>query len=76
MKTITIIAVVAALTSPVYAQGFGNNPQTARPGVKSEAEKAEDAKRRKAEDKEYRDSLQRIPNREKEKKADPWGTVR
>ena len=77
MKTFTIIAVVAALTSPVYAQGFGNNPQSSgKPGAKSDQEKAEEAKQRKLEDKAYKDSLSRIPDREKEKKVDPWGNVR
>jgi len=77
MKTFTIVAVVAALTSsPVYAQ-FNNNPQNSgKPGMKSDQEKAEEAKQRKLEDKAYKDSLTRIPDREKEKKVDPWGNVR
>ena len=77
MKTFTIVAVVAALASPVYAQGLNNNPQNSgKPGMKSDQEKAEEAKQRKLEDKAYKDSLSRIPDREKEKKVDPWGNVR
>lgn len=78
MKTFTIIAIVTALTSPAYAQGFGNNPQNSsgKPGVKSDQQRAEEAKQRKIEDKAYKDSLSRIPDREKEKKVDPWGNVR
>ena len=76
MKIFTIVAIVAALTSPVYAQ-FNNNPQSSgKPGAKSDQERAEEAKQRKVEDKAYKDSLSRIPNREKEKKVDPWGNVR
>ena len=58
---------------------FNNNPMNSsgKPGVKSDLERAEEAKRLKEEEKAYRDSLSRIPEREKEKKkADPWGNVR
>ncbi len=76
MRTVTIIAIVTALATPLYAQGNFGGEKKGPPGAKTEQEKAEEAKQRKLEDKAYRDSLSRIPDREREKKPDPWGNVR
>jgi hypothetical protein len=73
MRTITVAAIIALLTLPAYAQlkpmgnsGSGQPQQTAE-------EKAA-AQQKILDEKAYKDSLARIPSREK--KADPWGGVR
>jgi hypothetical protein len=71
MRTITIIALMTALATPLYAQ---NMPSGMKP--KTDQERAQEAKERAAEDKAYRNSLTRIPDREREKKPDPWGNMR
>ena len=76
MRMVTIAAIIAALTMPAYAQQRGN--PTGMPGSgppqKSEAEKAAEEKQRKADEKAYKDSVSRIPDRDQ--KLDPWGKIR
>jgi hypothetical protein len=73
MRTFTIAAIaaiVAVLTMPAYAQFKGGSgaPQ------KTEQEKAAEEKQRKLDEKAYKDSLSRIPDRDQ--KPDPWGKIR
>ncbi len=76
MRTLTIVAIVAALATPAYAQNNFGGGASGGMKPKSEQEKAQEAKQRKLEDKAYRDSLSRIPDKEREKKSDPWGNMR
>ena len=78
MKTFTIVAIVTALTFPVYAQGFNNNPQNSsgKPGAKSDQERAEEAKQRKDEDKAYKDSLIADSRSGEGEESRPVGNVR
>jgi hypothetical protein len=73
MRTLTIAAVIVLLAMPAYAQGQGgmNFP---KPGTKTDQEKAAEEKQRKAEEKAYKDSVSRVPD--KEQKFDPWGNMR
>ncbi len=71
MRTFTIAAIIALLTIPAYAQ---KGPAFSKPGTKTEAEKATEEKQRKAEEKAYKDSVSRVPD--KEQKFDPWGNMR
>jgi hypothetical protein len=70
---VTIAAIIAALTMPAYAQQRGGLPGSGPP-QKSEAEKAAEEKQRKADEKAYKDSVSRIPDRDQ--KLDPWGKIR
>jgi len=72
MRTLTIAAIIALLTMPAYAQRGG--PNFSKPGTKTEAEKAAEEKQRKADEKAYKDSVSRVPD--KEQKFDPWGSMR
>jgi hypothetical protein len=71
MRTVTVAAIFALLTMPAYAQqkSIGPTPSAGEP-KETEAEKRQKA----LDEKAYKDSLARIPSREK--KADPWGGVR
>jgi len=71
MRTLTIAAIVASLAMPAYAQ---KGPAFSKPGTKTDAEKAAEEKQRKAEEKAYKDSVSRVPD--KEQKFDPWGNMR
>ena len=74
MRTFTIAMIVAILTLPAYAQQRGGAANMPNPNVKTEAEKAVEEKQRKLEEKAYKDSISRIPDRDQ--KLDPWGKVR
>ena len=76
MRIVTIAAIIAALAMPAYAQqrGGASSPVNPGPPVKSEAEKAAEEKQRKADEKAYKDSVSRIPDRDQ--KLDPWGKIR
>jgi hypothetical protein len=75
MRTFTIAAIIAALTLPAYAQGgFGGKGSSPKPGAKTDQEKAQEAKQQKLDEKAYKDSVSRIPDRDQ--KTDPWAKVR
>jgi hypothetical protein len=74
MKTLTTAAlIVAMLTAPALAQGR-NTGMAPNPNVKSDAEKQAEEKQRKLDEKAYKDSVSRIPD--KDQKLDPWGKIR
>jgi hypothetical protein len=72
MRTFTIAAIIAILAMPAYAQGRGG--QAPKPGQKTDQEKAMEERQRKLDEKAYRDSVSRIPDRDE--KPDPWGKIR
>jgi hypothetical protein len=74
MRTITVAATIALLTMPAYAQlsPMGQNRGSGQPQQTAEEKAA--AQQKILDEKAYKDSLARIPSREK--KADPWGGVR
>ena len=68
---------MVVLTAPVHAYAqLGNTPS--KPGAKSDQEREQERKQQIIDDKAYKDSLSRIPDRDKDKKTktDPWGNVR
>jgi hypothetical protein len=71
MRTITVAAIIAVLTMPAYAQ---QKPIGQTPASGATAETEAEKRQRVEDEKAYKDSLARIPSREK--KADPWGGVR
>jgi hypothetical protein len=73
MRTITVAAIVASLTLPAYGQrNMGVATQPTQP-QKTAQEKAAEETQRKLDEKAYKDSLSRIPERDQK---DPWGSVR
>jgi hypothetical protein len=74
MRTMTVAAIIALLTMPAYAQSGIGKGSSSKPGVKTDQEKALEEKHQKMDEKAYKDSLSRIPDREQ--KFDPWGKVR
>ncbi len=69
MKVLGIVAVVALLAGPVYAESPHINLLSDTPS-KTPEEKEADAVKEKA----YRESLKKIPDTKVS--SDPWGTVR
>jgi hypothetical protein len=74
MRTFTIAATIALLTMPAYAQGGFGGKDSTKPGAKTEQDKAAEEKQRKLDEKAYKDSVSRIPDRDQ--KTDPWAKVR
>ena len=82
MRTFTIAVVIAMLTVPAFtmltvpafAQRASAGPAMPNPHIKTEADKAAEEKQRKLDEKAYKDSISRIPDRDQ--KLDPWGKVR
>jgi hypothetical protein len=73
MRPFIAAILIAALASPAYSQS--GPADGGRPSVANAARAAaENADRRKAEDKAFTDAVKRI--RPPEKKYDPWGVVR
>jgi hypothetical protein len=73
MRTIAVAAIVASLSLPAYGQrnmGVASQPMGPQ---KTAQEKAAEEAQRKLDEKAYKDSLSRIPEREP---RDPWGGVR
>jgi hypothetical protein len=73
MRTIAVAAIIASLTLPAYGQrnmGVASQPMQQQ---KSAQEKAAEEAQRKLDEKAYKDSLSRIPERDQK---DPWGNVR
>ena len=62
MRTFAIVTIITALAVPAYAQ------------TKTDAQKAEEAKQEKVNEKAYRDSLKQIPK--SDQKVDPWAKMR
>lgn len=67
MRLLSVVAMLALLTGPAFAQGINLMPELKS---MSPEEKEQDAIRQKA----YRDSLHQIPN--SNNSTDPWGNVR
>ena len=76
MRIFIAAVVIAFLTAPVCAQGFGKGGGSGKPGQKTEAEVAEERKNKKIDDKAYNDAVARIPDKTPAKKPDPWGNLR
>jgi hypothetical protein len=75
MRTITVAAIIALLTMPAYAQSKSIGQSPAGAVDPKQAAQAEQDKRQKIlDEKAYKDSLARIPTRDK--KVDPWGGMR
>ncbi len=74
MRTFTIAAIIAALTMPAYAQGGIGGKGSSKPEGKTEQEKAAEEKQQKLDEKAYKDSVSRIPDRDQ--KTDPWAKIR
>jgi hypothetical protein len=62
------VAAVALLATAAYAEGRGKGSRKAQPAQQTEEQKKKAA----AEEKAYRDALDKIPD----KKYDPWATMR
>ena len=75
MRTITVVAIIALPTMPAYAQSksIGQNSGSGQPQQTAQ-EKAAEQRQNSLDEKAYKDSLARIPTRDK--KVDPWGGVR
>jgi hypothetical protein len=73
MRTLTIAAIIAALTMPAYGQRALNGAGS-KPGAKTPQEIAEEKKQQALDEKAHKDSLSRIPDRDQ--KSDPWGKIR
>ncbi len=69
MRVLRVVAVMALLAGPAYAQGPAVNLLIDAPS-KTQEEKDADAVREKA----YKESLRKIPDAKTS--TDPWGTVR
>ena len=70
MRVFPLIAVVAMLAAPAYAQDTPHINLAPEVAAKSPEEKAADEER----DKAYRESLKKIPDTKAS--SDPWGGVR
>ena len=62
------IATIALLTTAAHSEGRGKGGRNAQPAQQTEEQKKKAA----AEEKAYRDALDKIPD----KKFDPWSTMR
>jgi hypothetical protein len=70
MRTLTVIlAAIAVLTAPAYAQGRGKGSKRPENSQQSEEKKKRDA----AADKAYKNALHSIPE---QKPSDPWAQMR
>ena len=71
MRTLIAAAIIALLAVAAHAQGIGNR----KPPVQTkEAPKKENLAKKKADEKAYKDALDKIP--ESKEKPDPWKTMR
>ena len=71
MRTLIAAAIIALLAVAAHAQGVGNRRAPTQPQV---APKMENAAKKKADEKAYKDALDKIP--ESKEKPDPWKTMR
>ena len=71
MRTLIAAAIIALLAVAAHAQGAG---KVTRPSQPQAAQKTEDLAKKKADEKAYRDALDKIP--ESKEKPDPWRTMR
>jgi hypothetical protein len=69
MRALAIAAIITSVAMPAFA---------AEDPVKAEAIKAEEQKKKEAEeiDKAYKDTVKRTTREQPVKKTDPWGSVR
>jgi hypothetical protein len=75
MRPIIAAILIAALATPAYSQASVGTSDGGRPSVANAARTAADnAEKRKVEDKAFSDAVKRMPV--PEKKYDPWGIVR
>jgi hypothetical protein len=71
MRTLIAAAIIALMAVAAHAQGIGNR----KPPIQAkEAPKGESPAKKKAEEKAYKDALDKIP--ESKEKPDPWKTMR
>ena len=71
MRTLLAAALIALLAGAAHAQGMGPGKRQASPKA---AQKTEDPAKKKADEKAYRDALDKIP--ESKDKPDPWKAMR
>jgi len=69
-RLIGVIALLALLAPPAYAQ---RSPSASEPSEKQKAAEAEKRKRAQEIDQAYKAAIQRVPDQQK---ADPWGSLR
>ena len=72
MRTLLAAALIALLAGAAHAQAVGPGKQ--RHETPKAAEKKEDPAKKKADEKAYRDALDKIP--ESKDKPDPWKAMR
>jgi hypothetical protein len=68
-KLMVVLAAIAVLTAPVYAQGRGKGSKRPENSQQSEDKKKKEA----AAEKAYKDALHAIPE---QKVSDPWAKMR
>lgn len=71
MRAIVAAIAIALLTVPSFGQGMGGGKGGRPPPPE---EKKVDPEKKKAEEKAFKDAIDRIPV--SDKKFDPWGSVR
>ena len=71
MRTLIAAAIIALLAVAAHAQGMGNRHRQTQPQA---APKTEDLAKKKADEKAYKDALDKIP--QSTEKPDPWKTTR
>jgi hypothetical protein len=71
MRTLIAAALIALLAGAAHAQATGPGKRHEQPKA---AQKTEDPAKKKAEEKAYRDALDKIP--ESKEKPDPWKAMR
>lgn len=73
MRAIVVAIAIALLTVPSFGQGMGGGKGSGGRAPPPE-EKKVDPEKKKAEEKAFKDAIDRIPV--SDKKFDPWGSVR
>ena len=68
MRVALVALLLLSLALPAYARGGGK-----RSSDSNQQANADQQKKSRAEEKDYKDALRRIPN---QKPADPWSTMR
>jgi hypothetical protein len=71
MRTLIAAALITLLAVAAHAQGMGKGKPQTQPQA---AQKTEDLAKKKADEKAYKDALDKIP--QSTEKPDPWKTMR
>jgi len=75
MRTLAMaVAVLALVAMPAHAQMGGGGGKRGQGKADDTAKSAEDAKKKKADDKAYQEALKRIPD--SKEKYDPWAVTK